>query len=232
VTADQGFSGFGEKPLAGDVNLDGIDDIVLWVPKQNGQLPKDSGEFYFLVSDVPLGLPPGAPVPPVPFRPYSPAPLGNDLHAQFGDDFALPLLGNFDPPVDDSVDPGTFGSLSNELNPLDTNVDGKVTARDALVVINALGRGYIDPAASPLRVVAAMGGYRLDASQDGTISALDALRVINGLAILNNNGVESASGEQASWATAADSVFADSDDDDDLLTLLAADQEYQRVKTR
>ena len=62
--ADQGFSGFGEKPLAGDVNLDGIDDIVLWVPGREGQLPKDSGEFYFLVSDAipaPLTIPARAP---------------------------------------------------------------------------------------------------------------------------------------------------------------------------
>ncbi len=58
--AEQGFSGFGDRPLAGDVNLDGIDDIVLWVPGREGQLPKEAGEFYFLVSDAipaPLTLP-------------------------------------------------------------------------------------------------------------------------------------------------------------------------------
>ncbi len=156
---------------------------------------------------------------------------------QFGDDFALPLLGNFDPPIDTTVDEGpdlsgTFtGSLTNEHNPLDTNVDGVVTARDALVVINALGR--IDPALAvdPGRLVAALGGYKLDASQDGKITSLDALRVINGLAKASANS-ESAQSEQASWAVAADNVISamDDDDDDDLLALLAADQEYQRVK--
>ena len=33
------------------MNLDGVADIVLWVPGREGQLPKESGEFHFLVSD-------------------------------------------------------------------------------------------------------------------------------------------------------------------------------------
>ncbi len=32
-------------------------------------------------------------------HPFSPAPLGSDLFAQFGDNFGLPIVGNFDPPV-------------------------------------------------------------------------------------------------------------------------------------
>ena len=114
-----GFSGFGERPVAGDMNLDGVDDIVLWVPSQEGQLPKESGEFHFLVSDNVRGIC----CPSNVFDPFSPAPLGNDLISQFGDDFALPLLGNFDPPIaGDGGNAATFvGSLTNELNPLDTN---------------------------------------------------------------------------------------------------------------
>ena len=27
-----GFSGFGEIPVSGDINLDGVDDIAMWVP--------------------------------------------------------------------------------------------------------------------------------------------------------------------------------------------------------
>ncbi len=223
-----GFSGFGEIPVAGDINLDGIDDIVLWVPKQEGQLPKESGEFHFLISDVAAALPSNV------FASFSPAPLGNDLISQFGDDFALPILGNFDPPIAEDGDGATFlGSLSNEANPLDTTMDGEVTARDALVVINALGRGDFNQTGSPLRVVASLGGFRLDASGDGTISALDALRVINALAQLNlNPGGQTPQGEAAtsSWAVAADNVIADLDDDDDLLELLALDAEQQRTK--
>ncbi|MFK8114092.1 MAG: choice-of-anchor Q domain-containing protein [Rubripirellula sp.] len=226
-----GFPGFGEKPVAGDFNLDGIDDIGLWVPGQEGQLPKDSGEFHFLLSDSnPIGGAQPAPVtgtgPSSIFEPFSPAPLGNDLIAQFGDDFALPLFGNFDPPIADDGGGATFlGSLTNELNPLDTTVDGQVTARDALVVINALGRGDFNQASNPLRVVASLGGFRLDASQDGSITSLDALRVINGLAQLNL-GAEPAEAE-ASWAASADSVMRELNDDeqDDFLELLASDQD-------
>ncbi len=237
-----GFSGFGEKPVAGDVNLDGIDDIVMWVPGQEGQLPKDAGEFHFLVSDNPIQdyeYPEGefplwnipAAKPSNVFNPFSPAPLGNDLIAQFGDDFALPLLGNFDPPVaSDGGGSSSLGSLTNELNRFDTNVDGRVSALDALVVINAMGRGDYDTS-NPLRLVAALGGLHLDASHDGNISALDALQVINEL----SRQSAAAAGEQltaVSWAASADNAISDLDDDnDDLLALLAADQEQQRVKS-
>lgn len=220
-----GFPGFGDRPVTGDFNLDGIDDVVLWVPGQEGQLPKESGEFHFLLSDTPAALPSNV------FAPFSPAPLGNDLIAQFGDDFALPLIGNFDPPIaaDGQEQPG--GSLSNELNPLDTTVDGQVTARDALVVINALGKADFNQVASPLRVVASLGGYKLDASQDGAITALDALRVINGMAEIDVADAELVDRADATWAAATDSVIADLDDDeDDLMELLAADREYQREK--
>ena len=30
---------------------------------------------------------------------YTPVPFGPDMFAQFGDDYALPVVGNFDPPV-------------------------------------------------------------------------------------------------------------------------------------
>ena len=35
---------------------------------------------------------------------FSPVPLGNDLFFQFGDELALPVVGNFDPPPGLSVD--------------------------------------------------------------------------------------------------------------------------------
>ena len=230
-----GFSGFGERPVAGDFNLDGIDDIVMWVPRQEGQLPKEAGEFHFLISDeLPLDAEPreGFPsymtvLPSEVFQPFSPKPLGNDLVAQFGDDFALPLFGNFDPPVDGGSNGTSFlGTLTNELNPLDTTGDGDVTALDALVVINALGRGIDSNAHSnPLRLVASLGGYRLDASQDGIVSALDALNVINGLARAQlATGGESLAPVASGWANMADQAIANLDEDgEDLLELLAED---------
>ncbi len=226
-----GFSGFGEKPVAGDFNLDGTDDIGLYVPHQEGQLPKQAGEFHFLISDDPTPFPanprnPAETTPNALFDPFSPTPLGNDFIIQFGDDIALPLFGNFDPPIDNGS--GSAGTLTNQANPLDTNVDGKVSALDALVVINALARGDLNASSSPNRVVASLNGYRLDASGDGLITALDALRVINGLADSDSEGQSVRSdGHQPplAWATAAD-TFAGTvdDDDDDLLSLLAQDQ--------
>ena len=221
-----GFPGFGEKPVAGDFNLDGIDDIGLWVPGQEGQLPKDSGEFHFLLSDNnPIGGRQPAPViatgPSNIFDDFSPEPLGNDLISQFGDDFALPLWGNFDPPVARDSDGATnIGSLTNSANPLDTNGDGFVTGLDALIVINVLNRPDLN-FDQPLRAVASLNGFRLDASEDGDVSALDALFVINGI-----DQELQAEGEQVSWADSVAEAFsiADNDDDDDLLSILADDQ--------
>ena len=34
---------------------------------------------------------------------FSPIPFGNDIYAEFGDELALPLIGNFDPPVTPTV---------------------------------------------------------------------------------------------------------------------------------
>ncbi|WP_146522014.1 dockerin type I domain-containing protein [Stieleria varia] len=227
-----GFSGFGEKPVAGDFNLDGIDDIGLWVPGREGQLPKQAGEFHFLISDTPANLPSNV------FEPFSPAPLGNDFISQFGDDFALPLFGNFDPPVSPDGSGATFvGSLTNDINALDTNLDGRVSALDALVVINALRDLRENPVTRPSRTVNAFNGLRLDASADGNITALDALYVINGLK--DQAGAGNAEGEMVrpvsvpvSWSLAADSALDSSDDEnDDLLDLLAYDQELQRIKS-
>ncbi len=214
-----GFSGFSERPVAGDMNLDGVDDIALWVPGRQGQVPNDHGEFHFLVSDNP-----NEELPSQIFDAFSPAPLGNDLQAQFGDGFALPLLGNFDPPASVSNN-----SMTNELNPLDTNMDGNVTALDALVVINALARqGTESEVMTRQQLLESMGSYRLDVNNDGAVTALDALRVVNGLARLNGEG-ESV----ADWAAAADNAIADlgDEDDDDLLALLALDAEQQRSKS-
>lgn len=163
-----GFSGIHERPVTGDLNLDGVDDLGLWVPYRSGQIPEEAAEWFFLVSDSPTGL----------FSPYSPAPLGNDLFAQFGFDAALPVFGNFDPPV---ATPGS-GSVTtnaalipatntrNPANRFDTNVDGAVTALDVLTIINHLNR---IPSTLAIRY--------LDVSGDSYITARDALQIINRL---------------------------------------------------
>jgi CSLREA domain-containing protein len=101
-----GFPGIRERPVAADFDADGIDDIGLWVPDGVGSTPVELAQWYLLTSgDNPatenretvltriVGGTLGG------FVPFSHTPLGNDLFAQFGDRFAAPIVGNFDPPL-------------------------------------------------------------------------------------------------------------------------------------
>jgi hypothetical protein len=190
-----GFPGVLDRPIAADVDQDGIDDIGLWVPRNSASLPREISEWYFLVSDTRTALitydekrgqseptndeffstylkgntsiapgqlirflsgenagkvgvvtdfdpetgkvefdaiSPFALVAPEPGdiiaigglqgsivtlnHAFSPAPFGNDLFAEFGDELALPLVGNFDPPTAPTVfapDTGIAGDYDN-----------------------------------------------------------------------------------------------------------------------
>lgn len=176
-----GFNGFRDRPVAGDLNLDGIDDIGLFVPRGNVQISEDVSEWYFLVSDhvhddesvsssfvIEHNLI---------SEDFSPDPLGNDLFFQYGNQFALPLMGNFDPPVvttttvEDEV-----ALLQNPDNMYDVNHDGHVTPNDALTVINAMNADDID------EFMAGDGeSMYVDVNGDGIVSPNDAIRVINQL---------------------------------------------------
>ena len=196
-----GLSGFTDRPVAGDLNLDGIDDIGLWVKDRQGTLPRDAAEYFFWLSDRVAANPADV------FDAYSPDPLGNDLFAQFGDELALPIFGNFDPPVDNSAVEDNV--LQRQPNPLDINGDGFVTALDALLAINVLNTYPNIPANSPVRAYYTIGEVKADTNGDRTVSAIDALLVINEL----NRKVGSAEGEgtssSAQYASAADSFFED-----------------------
>ena len=96
ATIDFGFSGVVERPVADDMDQDGITDIGLWVPGRSQSLPTTAGEWYFLMSTG-GGPSPGAVT--ALNHAFSPIPLGNDINTQFGDEFALPIVGNFDPPL-------------------------------------------------------------------------------------------------------------------------------------
>jgi hypothetical protein len=87
-----GFPGISERPLAADFNLDGIDDLVLWVPDREGQPVDEIAEWYVLNSDRRNAR------PSLVFDGFAPIPLGNDQFAQLGDADAQPLVGNIDPP--------------------------------------------------------------------------------------------------------------------------------------
>lgn len=65
-------------------------------------------------------------------------------------------------------------SWTNPDNKFDVNKDGRTTARDALIIINALNRGEeVDPSKEPT--------YFYDVNGDGILSATDAAQVINEL---------------------------------------------------
>ena len=95
-TISFGAPGVLDRPVAADMDGDGIDDLGLWIP-QSGSVTGD-GEWRFLISNA-FGAPPTPGFATHLAHPYSPTPLGHDIQAQFGHLPALPLVGNFDPPV-------------------------------------------------------------------------------------------------------------------------------------
>jgi len=99
ATINWGLPGVLERPVAADMDMDGITDIGLYLPPRTGTLPLESGNWQFLISgDFGRQFRGGNQVQAL-NHPFAPAPLGRDLFAQFGDAFALPIVGNFDPPV-------------------------------------------------------------------------------------------------------------------------------------
>lgn len=237
-----GFIGTGERPVSGDMNMDGIEDIGLWVPARDGVPPTEGAEWYFLVSGiVPNDTPaPGGGAPnPASLGPtitggnanpgsyaapgnsrivvdplipaqnivrFMPVPFGNDQYFQYGDKFALPIVGNFDPPPTLS---GTVGEnqtedggeeTGGERDPLDVNDDGDISPLDALVIFNHLNNGGAE-SGSPA-ALSATGSY-LDVNGDESITALDALIVFN---YLNN---QPGSGEDEGEGESVDAVFND-----------------------
>ena len=98
-----GFAGVRERPVAADMNGDGIDDVGLWVPDGGAVVPGNQGEWYFLVSGD-IGTTAFVETSVLSrinngFVSYTPTPFGNDIFATFGNSFAVPIVGNLDPPV-------------------------------------------------------------------------------------------------------------------------------------
>jgi hypothetical protein len=215
-----GLSGFTDRPVAGDINLDGIDDLGLWVKARQGVIPEKTGEFFFWVSDTPAAFPSAV------FQAYSPAPLGNDLFAHFGNEVALPIFGNFDPPVS-STEATSRSGLTNPLNPADVDRDGEVTPVDVLVVINSLRRDTLTSVGpQAVRLLATNGGLYLDVSGDGAVSPIDALQVINTLQRRN-----SGSGEGEAVDRAFANLYASpSSAWDDALALSSWNEEIRRKR--
>lgn len=172
-----GFIGVRERPVSADMDQDGFDDLGLWVPDRGGATGREAGEWYWLVSGgnslldriVESRDPVRGGSAEILFRPI---PFGEDIFAQFGDEFAIPVVGNFDPPSLPGLETPT-NRFHNPINSLDVDDDGVVTPRDALIVINQLN------AQGPSSIDALDEAMYVDTTDDGWVTARDVLEVIN-----------------------------------------------------
>ena len=222
-----GFIGAREVPLAADINQDGYDDIGLWVPDREGQPAREAAEWYFLVStDTDQDGVANSVLDRIrntdfgPAIDFTPTPFGEDVFFQFGDDFALPLVGNFDPPVSETPftgDPNGGNLNFNTQNPRDVNADGSVTTRDLAILVREITiRGqfvYNTPAASQPYT---------DVNRDGSQSIRD-------IAALLQHLVREGNGEAEGESSAIDQALAETDLlDFDLLSEMAFDSRLRR----
>ncbi len=106
-----GFAGVRERPIVHDMDRDGFTDIGLYVP---GAMATDANElasWYILTSAGSSVLNRTGP----PNELFSPTPLGTDQFFSYGNNFAIPLVGNFDPPVARVIAPSPQLNLGNLL---------------------------------------------------------------------------------------------------------------------
>jgi hypothetical protein len=222
-----GFPTPNNRPVSADMDRDGNDDLGLFVPNRAGVSPEEDAEWYILVSG---GAPivnriHADPIDGVPVIDFKPVPFGNDLYIQYGDQFGLPILGNFDPPLTPGIAPSVSFPDSNPNNPLDVNNDGQITAIDALLVVNELnehGSHAVDTSGfhtAPFR----------DVDRDNVISPHDALLVINHLnaaAASLTGGEGEADAHAALFSQLGQNAAPQADDPaaSGLLSLLAEDQ--------
>ncbi len=226
-----GFPTPNNRPVSADMDQDGRDDLGLFVPNRAGVSPAEDAEWYILVSGGAslISRIHADPIDGVPVIDYTPVPFGDDIFIQYGDQFGLPILGNFDPPVTPGGSTSVSFPSSNPTNPLDVNNDGFVTPIDALLVINEIntnGSHALDT-----------DGFHtapfIDTDRDNVVSPHDVLLVINRLNAppAGSPGAEG-EGEDDAVASAHDSIFSDlgatapvtSSGDNGILSLLADDQ--------
>ena len=128
--------------------------------------PSERAEWYFLISNASqaaIGT-----VNALNHK-FTPVPFGNDLFAQFGDEAALPVVGNFDPPTSSAA---LITDVDhNPRNPMDVDNDGVVAAADVLAVINYINAGRGDQVAASSFATAPF----VDVNGDRYVAADDVL---------------------------------------------------------
>jgi hypothetical protein len=142
---------------------------------------------------------------------FQPVPFGNDLYMQFGDEFALPLVGNFDPPITGS----TTGGSTNPRDQHDVTNDGTVNTLDILAIVNYLtehGAG-----------AAPTGGFVsapfCDVTGDSLVNTLDLLAVVNHISA--QYAIANGDAEGEGHDDFFTSLGSGESDEDDLLGLLS-----------
>ncbi|MCO6455897.1 MAG: hypothetical protein J5I93_11420 [Pirellulaceae bacterium] len=197
-----GFTGVLERPFAADFDGDTIDDLGLWVPNGRGTTPEELSEWYIFVSDeraIDARLRPNPEIGGAgTIIDFVPIPFGADIYAEFGNAYALPVVGNFDPPVV-PIDSSNLTTLrfTNLDNPTDINRDGRTTPVDALHLINYLNvHGNETLPRITVESHTTLDGPLLDATADWVLSPADVLRVVNRLNQLAG-GEGEAAGQQS-----------------------------------
>jgi hypothetical protein len=209
ATINFGFAGVGGVPVAADMNQDGRTDLGLYQPRTSGSSVQN-GEWYWLISTNPT-----ASNPTGLDHPFSPTPLGSDIFAQFGAQTALPLVGNFDPPIQTSSPAATnLGSLTNTITTAAQSVQGQqwysfTAAQSGTVKVSANGAS----ATSPLEL--SLYDASLHLVSYGTVNTAGQVQLSTPLSansqyLVRVTGQSSAVSLNVSTATASPSPISDS----------------------
>ena len=93
----------------------------------------------------------------------------------------IAAVGQLEDLIADTINESVDATAAGAATAFDVNGDGETTPRDALMVINFLGRmrgSGVDPEGA---VTASAGGRSMDVNRDGRVTSRDALAVINEL---------------------------------------------------
>ena len=139
VSGDGIQLGANTRPVAADLDHDGITDIGLYTPNTTGGTSNSPSDWYFLMSNDFATNTQGQPIPQKRItgqvntlnHPYSPVSLGgHDLYAEMGNTYAVPIIGLFDPLAGGSVTDATV--LSSNWTVLSGDISADLTGPGGL----------------------------------------------------------------------------------------------------